>query len=69
MDVAKAPTSRLHLNTFGGSPISCAAGLAVLDVIDAGGLQANAKERGSSSRGLTELATGTRSSVMSRAWA
>jgi alanine-glyoxylate transaminase/(R)-3-amino-2-methylpropionate-pyruvate transaminase len=46
MDVAKALTSRLHLNTFGGNPISCAAGLAVLEVIDAEGLQANAKAMG-----------------------
>ena len=31
-----------YFNTFGGSPVSCAAGLAVLDVIDDEHLQANA---------------------------
>ena len=46
MDVAKALTARLHLNTFGGNPISCAAGLAVLDVIDAEGLQAQREGTG-----------------------
>jgi alanine-glyoxylate transaminase/(R)-3-amino-2-methylpropionate-pyruvate transaminase len=58
MDVAKTLATRLHLNTFGGNPISCAAGLAVLDVIEAEGLQQNAKERGAQlKRGLAELAT------------
>jgi 4-aminobutyrate aminotransferase-like enzyme/Ser/Thr protein kinase RdoA (MazF antagonist) len=31
-----------YFNTFGGNPVSCAAGLAVLDVIEAEGLQHNA---------------------------
>jgi len=58
MDVAKTLATRLHLNTFGGNPISCAAGLAVLDVIEEEGLQQNAKERGAQlKRGLSELAT------------
>ena len=35
-----------YFNTFGGNPVSCAAGLAVLDVIEAEGLQQNALEVG-----------------------
>lgn len=37
-----------YFNTFGGNPVSCAAGLAVLDVLDAEHLLANARTRGSS---------------------
>jgi 4-aminobutyrate aminotransferase-like enzyme len=33
-------------NTFGGNPVSCAAGMAVLDVIEQEGLQANALKSG-----------------------
>lgn len=46
MEIAQALTQRLHLNTFGGNPISCAAGLAVLEVIDQEGLQENARLQG-----------------------
>ncbi|MCY3772960.1 MAG: aminotransferase class III-fold pyridoxal phosphate-dependent enzyme [Gemmatimonadetes bacterium] len=35
-----------YFNTFGGNPVSCAIGLAVLDVIEKEGLQANALEVG-----------------------
>jgi len=35
-----------YFNTFGGNPVSCAAGLAVLDVIEKEGLQQNANEVG-----------------------
>jgi 4-aminobutyrate aminotransferase-like enzyme len=35
-----------YFNTFGGNPVSCAAGLAVLDVIEVEGLQKNALEIG-----------------------
>jgi 4-aminobutyrate aminotransferase-like enzyme/Ser/Thr protein kinase RdoA (MazF antagonist) len=35
-----------YFNTFGGNPVSCAAGLAVLDVIEVEGLQQNALEVG-----------------------
>jgi alanine-glyoxylate transaminase / (R)-3-amino-2-methylpropionate-pyruvate transaminase len=43
MEVARALTQRIHFNTFGGNPVSMAAGLAVLDVIDEEGLQNNCK--------------------------
>ncbi|MEQ1578895.1 MAG: aminotransferase class III-fold pyridoxal phosphate-dependent enzyme [Hyphomicrobium sp.] len=36
-----------YFNTFGGSPVAAAAGLAVLDVLESEGLQANARETGS----------------------
>lgn len=35
-----------YFNTFGGNPVSCAVGLAVLDVIEGDGLRANAKTIG-----------------------
>lgn len=43
MDIAKAFATRIHFNTYGGNPISMAAGLAVLDVIEDEGLQENAR--------------------------
>jgi alanine-glyoxylate transaminase/(R)-3-amino-2-methylpropionate-pyruvate transaminase len=43
MEIAKALTRRIHFNTYGGNPVSTAAGLAVLDVIDAEGLQENSR--------------------------
>jgi 4-aminobutyrate aminotransferase-like enzyme len=47
-----------YFNTFGGNPVSCAAGLAVLDVIEDEGLQGNALTTGQYlTDGLTELAT------------
>jgi alanine-glyoxylate transaminase/(R)-3-amino-2-methylpropionate-pyruvate transaminase len=56
MEVAKALHQRLHLNTFGGNPLSMAAGLAVLEVIDEEGLQANAKAQGARLKaGLEDL--------------
>ena len=42
-DIAKSLTQRIHFNTYGGNPVSMAAGLAVLDVIDADGLQENSR--------------------------
>ncbi|MGD8456866.1 MAG: aminotransferase class III-fold pyridoxal phosphate-dependent enzyme [Anaerolineales bacterium] len=45
-----------YFNTFGGNPVSCVVGLAVLDVIEEEGLQANALEVGSYLKaGLAEL--------------
>jgi 4-aminobutyrate aminotransferase-like enzyme len=47
-----------YFNTFGGNPVSCAAGLAVLDVIEQEDLQANALDVGLYlNEGLAELAT------------
>jgi 4-aminobutyrate aminotransferase-like enzyme len=47
-----------YFNTFGGNPVSCAAGLAVLDVIRDEGLQANAERVGRHLlEGLRELTT------------
>ena len=58
MEIAQAMTQRLHLNTFGGNPISCAAGLAVLEVIDEEQLQENARRQGARLKeGLRELMT------------
>ncbi len=55
-EIAEALTSRLHFNTFGGNPVSMAAGLAVLDVIDQDGLQENARKVGARLvRGLRRL--------------
>lgn len=45
-EIAEALTSRIHFNTFGGNPVSMAAGIAVLDVIDEEGLQENARKVG-----------------------
>ncbi|MEZ6023602.1 MAG: aspartate aminotransferase family protein [Hyphomonadaceae bacterium] len=46
-----------YFNTFGGNPVSCAAGMAVLDVIEADGLLANAKRVGAMMRaGVADLA-------------
>ncbi len=39
--IAQALTARIHFNTYGGNPVSCAIGKAVLEVIDREGLQAN----------------------------
>lgn len=46
-EIAEALTRRIHFNTFGGNPVSMAAGLAVLEVIDEEGLQENARKVGS----------------------
>lgn len=45
-EIADALTSRLHFNTFGGNPVSLAAGLGVLDVIEDDRLQENAQAVG-----------------------
>jgi alanine-glyoxylate transaminase/(R)-3-amino-2-methylpropionate-pyruvate transaminase len=43
MEIAKTMTQRIHFNTYGGNPVSMAAGLAVLDVIEEEGLQENSR--------------------------
>jgi alanine-glyoxylate transaminase/(R)-3-amino-2-methylpropionate-pyruvate transaminase len=42
-EIAATLSQRIHFNTFGGNPVSMAAGLAVLDVIEEEGLQENAR--------------------------
>ena len=44
--IAASLTQRIHFNTFGGNPVSCAIGRAVLQVIEEDGIQANAAARG-----------------------
>lgn len=41
-EIARTLAARIHFNTFGGNPVVCAQGKAVLEVIDREGLQANA---------------------------
>ncbi|HEX3274748.1 MAG TPA: aspartate aminotransferase family protein [Gemmatimonadales bacterium] len=55
-EIAEALTQRIHFNTFGGNPVSMAAGLAVLDIIDEDGLQENARVVGGRlKQGLRQL--------------
>jgi alanine-glyoxylate transaminase/(R)-3-amino-2-methylpropionate-pyruvate transaminase len=42
-EIAEKLAQRIHFNTYGGNPVSMAAGSAVLDVIDEEGLQENAR--------------------------
>ena len=44
--IAQTLTQRIHFNTFGGNPVSCAIGKAVLEVIDREHLQQASRERG-----------------------
>ncbi|MBI5582667.1 MAG: aminotransferase class III-fold pyridoxal phosphate-dependent enzyme [Deltaproteobacteria bacterium] len=54
--IAAALTRRHHFNTFGGNPVSCAMGRAVLEIIDREHLQQNSLELGEVFRkGLQEL--------------
>jgi len=43
MEIARTLSQRLHFNTYGGNPVSMAAGLAVLDIIEQDGLQENCR--------------------------
>ena len=45
-EIAASLTQRLHFNTFGGNPVACAQGRAVLEVIDREGIQENAAKVG-----------------------
>ena len=44
--IAAALSQRIHFNTFGGNPVVCAQGMAVLDVIDREKLQENSLNMG-----------------------
>lgn len=44
--IAECLLKASHFNTYGGNPLACAAGSAVLDVIEKEGLQQNSKEVG-----------------------
>jgi alanine-glyoxylate transaminase/(R)-3-amino-2-methylpropionate-pyruvate transaminase len=44
--IAESLVGRIHFNTFGGNPIACAIGKAVLEVIDREGIQARAAALG-----------------------
>jgi alanine-glyoxylate transaminase/(R)-3-amino-2-methylpropionate-pyruvate transaminase len=44
--IAAALTQRIHFNTFGGNPVACAQGNAVLEVIERENLQANSMRVG-----------------------
>ena len=44
--IAQTLATRIHFNTFGGNPVSCAQGRAVLEVIENEGLQANSLKIG-----------------------
>jgi alanine-glyoxylate transaminase / (R)-3-amino-2-methylpropionate-pyruvate transaminase len=55
--IAKSLSERIHFNTFGGNPVVCAQGRAVLQVIDREKLQQNAQEVGNHLiGGFSELA-------------
>ncbi|KAG8131181.1 hypothetical protein E2320_017730 [Naja naja] len=45
-EIARSLTENLHFNTFGGNPVACAVGSAVLDAIAEDGLQKNCQEIG-----------------------
>ena len=55
-EIAKSLASRIHFNTFGGNPVSCAQGLATLNVLLDENIQARAKKLGAKLRdGLLAL--------------
>jgi alanine-glyoxylate transaminase/(R)-3-amino-2-methylpropionate-pyruvate transaminase len=55
--IAAALATRIHFNTFGGNPVVCAQGRAVLEVIDREGLQANSLKIGAHLKsGIEKLA-------------
>lgn len=56
-EIAQSLASRIHFNTFGGNPVSCAQGRAVLRVIEKEQLQANCLNLGANlTKGFEKLA-------------
>jgi alanine-glyoxylate transaminase/(R)-3-amino-2-methylpropionate-pyruvate transaminase len=51
MEIAKSLAQRIHFNTYANNPVSMAAGLAVLDIIDEDGLQENCRVLGARLKG------------------
>lgn len=45
-EIARTIADRIHFNTYGGNPMACAQGKAVLEVIESEGLQQNAAHMG-----------------------
>lgn len=45
-EIASTLARKIHFNTFGGNPVSCAVGHAVLKIIDRGNLQENCRVQG-----------------------
>lgn len=45
-EIAQSLTAKIHFSTFGGNPVSCAIGKAVLEVIERDSLQANCRQVG-----------------------
>ncbi|WP_338603469.1 aspartate aminotransferase family protein [Desulfoferula mesophila] len=45
-EISQALAQRIHFNTFGGNPVSCAAGKAVLEVVDMENLQQRCAQMG-----------------------
>jgi len=55
-EIANCLKQRLHFNTFGGNPVSCAVGKAVIETIEKDGLQRNSLKIGAQiQEGLVEL--------------
>jgi len=56
MEIARPLAQRIHFNTYANNPVSMAAGLAVLDIIDEDGLQENCRVLGARfKRGFEKL--------------
>ncbi len=54
--IAQTMTKRVHFNTYGGNPVSMAAGLATMEVIESDGIQENARQVGDHlKQGLLDL--------------
>ncbi|MHC4220530.1 MAG: aspartate aminotransferase family protein [Planctomycetota bacterium] len=58
-EIAKPLTSRVHFNTFGGNPVSCAQGLATLNVVLDDDVQGHARTLGARLRDGLEMLKST----------